>query len=110
MRPAPRVFLANAIAPSMLPDARATLDFAEIDLDAARCLAVGAVSHVGHADTAARYAELLGRPVAVDRAPLTLAAGDVLLIGQHDQSRLPEGATTLAERAAFRWVRITRSA
>ncbi len=108
MRPEPRIFLANAFAPSMIEDAAASLDFRVIDLEAARRLATDAISYVGHADTADRFAEVLGRPVAAHRAPLTLRAGDVLLIGQHDQSRLVEGATTLPPEARFRWIRITR--
>ena len=105
---APRVSLCNALATSMLADPRSSLEIREIDLVEARALAVDAVSFVGHPETASRYAELLGRPVEAHRGQLTLGRGDILLVGQHDQSRLPEGATSLPTTAGFRWLRITR--
>lgn len=106
----PQTFLANALAPSMIADPTARLDFAEITLETARALAADAVSHVGHADTAACFADALRRPVEQSRASLTLSVGDILLIGQIVAGRLPEGATTLPENVRFRWLRITRIA
>lgn len=109
MRHPIRKYLANAFAPSMIADAAATLDFTALELTEARQLAADAESFVGHPDTAARFATLLGRPVETNRGSLTLGVGDALLIGQHDRSRLPEGATSLPDEAAFRWIRIVRT-
>lgn len=67
--------------------------------------AVGAdiISVVGHADTAAVFAAVLGRPVAVNRATIKLEKGHCLLVGQYIGPRLPEGATTLPEGATIEW-------
>lgn len=63
--------------------------------------AKGAVSIVGHADTAA----LLG--VTCNRQSVTLQPGDVLIVAQYVGPRLPEGTTTLPEGARFDFVRVT---
>ena len=62
------------------------------------------VSAVGHADTAAVFAHVLGVPVACNRATVALKDGDVALVGQYSGPRLPEGATTLPEGATIKWV------
>ena len=58
------------------------------------------VSVVGHAGKASLFTELLGIPIAHNRAAIPLKPGDVLLVGQyagtylrHDATELPEGAT-----------------
>lgn len=61
------------------------------------------ISAVGHADTAAVFAAVLGRPVAVNRATIKLEQGHCLLVGQYIGPRLPEGATTLPEGATIEW-------
>lgn len=61
------------------------------------------ISAVGHADTAAVFAAVLGRPVAVNRATIKLEKGHCLLVGQYIGPRLPEGATTLPEGATIEW-------
>jgi hypothetical protein len=60
----------------------------------------GAVSVVGHADTAA----VLG--VTYNRVTLRLAEGDVLFVAQYIGPRLPEGATALPDGARFEWVEV----
>ena len=61
------------------------------------------VSTVGHADTAAIFAAILGRPVPVNRVSVKLTEEDHALVGQYIGPRLPEGATTLPEGARIEW-------
>ena len=61
------------------------------------------VSAVGHADTAALFAALLGTPVACARTTVVLSDGDELVVGQYSGPRLPEGATALPDGAAVKW-------
>ena len=72
-------------------------------LDQHEAAGVEIISAVGHADTAAVFAAVLGRPVAVNRATIKLAPGQCLLVGQYIGPRLPEGATTLPEGATIEW-------
>lgn len=60
---------------------------------------VPVLSAVGHADTAALFSALLGRPVPANRVTVKLAHQDVVLVGQLQGPRLPEGATTLPKGA-----------
>ena len=102
-----KTYLANAWSAGMLPaGAPAALDVVPVTPEEARTLAVGAESIVGHADTAAVLAELLGRPVAHNRVSVTLAPGDDVLVAQLEGGRLPEGARTLPEGASVRWMRV----
>ena len=64
-------------------------------------------SAVGHADTAALFSTLLGVEVPAHRASVTLDEDTELLVGQYVGPRLPEGATTLPEGAAVRWLLVT---
>ena len=100
------VWLSNALSLSMLPTQGAQLSCVPVDLATARRLSIGAESVVGHADTAALFASLLGREVAVQRRSLALEAGDVLLVGQYSGPRLPEGAVALPTGAELRWWRV----
>jgi len=66
-----------------------------------------AVSAVGHADTAALFSALLGRPVEVARVTLQFAPDDEYLVGQLAGSRFPDrGAITLPEGASIRWMQV----
>lgn len=58
----------------------------------------GAVSCVGHTDTAA----VLG--VECARINVTLLPGDQLWVAQLSGGRLPEGSKTLPEGFRFRWI------
>lgn len=60
-------------------------------------------SAVGHADTAAVFSSILGRPVAVNRVNVKLDQQTILLVGQYIGPRLPEGATTLPDGATIEW-------
>ena len=76
----------------------------EVSLKTAAGLAADCKSAVGHADTAAVFSNVLGVPVACNRATVSLQYGDVALVGQYSGPRLPEGCSTLPEGAAIRWM------
>ena len=64
------------------------------------------ISAVGHANTAAVFASILGIPVKANRVNVKLKSGpegDVALIGQYIGPRLEEGATELPEGARIEW-------
>lgn len=61
-------------------------------------------SAVGHGDTAAIFATILGRDVPVNRVSITLTVSDRYLIGQYTGPRLPEGATELPPGARIAWL------
>jgi hypothetical protein len=96
--------ISNAFSLNMLASFPARLSAEEVSLDEARRLAATATSAVGHETTAAIFATLLGCEVPVARINVRLQPGDALLVGQYIGPRLPEGATTLPEGAAIRWV------
>jgi len=60
----------------------------------------GAVSAIGHTDTAA----VLGLPC--NRINVKLGAGDVLYVAQLQGGRLPEGSTTLPSGFSFKWLKV----
>ena len=97
------MYLLNAFSLNMI-DGNADIIVREISLTTAASLAADCTSAVGHADTAAVFANVLGVPVACNRATVALKEGDVALVGQYSGPRLPEGATTLPEGAAIKWV------
>ena len=65
------------------------------------------VSAVGHADTAAVLTNMLGFPVPMNRAFVTLEPDTEIYVAQLVGGRLPEGATTLPEGYGFRFYRVT---
>jgi hypothetical protein len=81
----------------------ARLSLRRVPLAQARSLAEGAESCVGHAQTAALFADELARPVACARSTVSLAPGDRLLVGQYSGPRLAEGATSLPEGSEIAW-------
>lgn len=61
-------------------------------------------SAVGHADTAAVFANELGFPIMANRVSVKLSDHDTrALIGQYVGPRLPEGSTRLPEGATIEW-------
>jgi len=103
-------WLVNAFSLGMLPaERRWSLTVEPVTTAVAALFAADAESAVGHATTAALYSELLGVQVACSRVAITLAQGDIALVGQYDGPRLAEGATSLPEGARLRWllVRVT---
>ena len=97
------MFLLNAFSLNMLAG-NADVHVREVSLDTARNLAKVCTSAVGHADTAAVFADVLGVPVPCNRVSVALKEGDVALVGQYSGPRLPEGATSLPEGAAIKWL------
>lgn len=100
--------LLNAFSLNMLPSATpCTINVQPVELTEARSLAASATSAVGHADTAAVFASVLGVPVPCARVSVALKAGDTALVGQYRGPRLPEGATNLPAGATIEWVVVT---
>lgn len=97
------MFLLNAFSLNML-SGNADISVRQVSLDVARNLAQVATSAVGHADTAAVFADVLGVPVPCNRVNVTLGDGEAALVGQYSGPRLPEGATSLPEGATIKWM------
>jgi hypothetical protein len=97
-------YLLNAIPGGLIPADGITLRV--IPCSAARVgrkLRSGeALSAVGHADTAALIAGLVGAPCPAARISVpVLKDGDYHLLALYQGPRLPEGATTLPEGASL---------
>jgi hypothetical protein len=75
-------------------------------IEASAELAEGFTSCVGHADTAVLLTALLGHEVVMARNSTSLRSGDVLIVGQYNGPRLPEGAKSLPEGAKIRFFRV----
>ena len=97
------MYLLNTFSLNML-SANADVHVRQVSLVTARNLAKVCTSAVGHADTAAVFADVLGTPVPCNRVSVTLGEGDAALVGQYSGPRLPEGATTLPEGATIKWL------
>ena len=97
------MFLLNAFSLNMIVG-NADIVVREITQDVAASLAADCVSAVGHADTAAVFSHVLGVEIPANRATVALKEGDVALVGQYSGPRLPEGATSLPEGAAIKWL------
>lgn len=66
----------------------------------------GFISAIGHADTAKVLTDELGLDIEQNRISISLEKGDVLLVAQLIGGRLPEGATTLPEGFAFKYLKV----
>ncbi len=97
------MFILNAFSLNMIVG-NADISVREISVTVAASLAADCVSAVGHADTAAVFSSVLGVEVPCNRATVALKEGDVALVGQYSGPRLAEGATSLPEGAAIRWL------
>lgn len=112
-----RLFVLNAFSLSMLQadslwmDGRLAIRHLS-DEEAQRLLAVCAeakyriVSGVGHADTARIFSGILGTEVPMNRVSIDFGGGDLLLVGQYNGPRLPEGTTELPEGASIKWLTV----
>ena len=96
-------YITNAFSLNMI-EGDADLHIRQVSIEDASVLASVAESAVGHADTAAVFADVLDVPVPCNRVTLTLNTGDLALVGQYSGPRLPEGATTLPEGATIKWM------
>ena len=97
------MYLLNAFSLNMLAG-NADIHVREVSLATARNLARVATSAVGHADTAAVFADVLGTDVPCNRVSVTLNVGDTTLVGQYSGPRLAEGAACLPEGATIKWL------
>jgi hypothetical protein len=97
-------FILNAFSLNMISGFPSTVTVEEISTHEACVEAHGVPSGVGHPDTAAVFSSILGTPVPMNRATVSLAAGDRVLVGQYSGPRMPEGTTTLPEGATIKWL------
>lgn len=97
------MYLLNAFSLNMLAG-NADVHVREVSLETARNLAKVCTSAVGHADTAAVFADVLGVPVPCNRVSVSLDHCATALVGQYSGPRLPEGATNLPEGATIKWM------
>ncbi len=97
------MFILNAFSLNMIVG-NADIVVREISPTVAAGLAAYCVSAVGHADTAAVFSSVLEVEIPCNRATVALKEGDVALVGQYSGPRLPEGASTLPEGAAIKWM------
>lgn len=110
-----KVFIVNALPASVLLGAlhegEGAVQFSELSTEeAAEAIQVlGAVSAVGHADTAGLFSNLLDMPIEFQRlsVPAFGEGTKNLIAGLYTGPRLPEGSTTLPEGASIRWVLVT---
>jgi hypothetical protein len=93
-------YINNAFSPSMVDLAKFTISFEEISREQFEAEKKGAISVVGHQNTA----EALG--VAFNRTTLKLKGGDVLLVAQLLGGRLPEGTTPIKEFMKFKFLKV----
>jgi hypothetical protein len=100
-------YLANAFSLNMLDDCDGVqVRFTKVRKDQLAAEVAELPSIVGHADTAALFTRLLGRPVEVARDSVRLKRGEYLIVGQYVGPRLAEGATSLPKGATVKWVRV----
>ena len=102
-------YLANAFSLNMVAEFPFDCHGETLSLEAAKALAADAMSVVGHAETAAVFANVLGMPVPFNRANVVLHKGDDLVVGQYRGPRLPEGATELPAGATIMWCHVLLS-
>jgi hypothetical protein len=99
--------LLNAFSFNMVSAPNGKLVWTTLSADEVRsALAGGFESGVGHANTAAVFANELGIEVSMQRITVSLESGDEIIVGQYKGPRLQEGATTLPEGALIDWLRI----
>lgn len=111
-----RVVIANAFSLNMLDLSEGLTDL-EVYATSAESVREGismaeecggeVVSIVGHSDTAALLSAELGREVPTNRVSYTMHPNDVLVVGQYQGPRLPEGTKELPAGAKIAWVRVT---
>lgn len=98
-----KVFIGNAFSLQMVAD-NAIITKVEV---APEEIPEGAVSIIGHADTAAVVGSILGRDILCNRASVMLDDEDTLYVAQVVGGRLPEGATTIPDGIEIKFYRIT---
>ncbi|MDY4681886.1 MAG: DUF1874 domain-containing protein [Lachnospiraceae bacterium] len=97
-------YLGNAFSAQMVSEFPATVTFEEVKPET---IPVSVESCIGHADTANVVSSILGRHVACNRINVRLGHGDTFYFAQLTGGRLPEGATTLPEGFALKFIKAT---
>jgi hypothetical protein len=101
------MILLNAFSLNMVPE-KCDVRIRRISTEkAVEQLKAGWESAVGHANTAAVFASVLGIEVPMNRKTVAVEPGDRMIVGQYVGPRLPEGATELPEGAEIRWALVT---
>lgn len=102
-------FVGNAFSLQMLSlEGARTIQVVPVTAEAVTAaVRAGAVSCVGHPDTAAVLSDMLKVAVPANRISVRLGRGDVLFVAQLTGGRLPEGSTTLPEGFRFTFVKVT---
>lgn len=114
------LYISNAFSLQMLPEWAVTpgehagVSINVVPVEDPRALIEQLLCHgqephsiIGHADTAAVAASILGRDVPMNRESVTLSTDDDLLVMQVTGGRLPEGATSLPEGFTVRWLLVS---
>ena len=106
--PESAMLLLNAFSLNLLSAFPASPTFTELTLEeVVKTLATSEWSSaVGHADTAAVFADALGTHVPCARVTVSLRIGNVAIIGQYRGPRLPEDASKLPEGATIQWIKM----
>jgi hypothetical protein len=100
-------WISNSFSLNMLRSSHnVTIHVQELTLTEAQQFAHGAMSSVGHANTAELFSQLLGRPVPMNRQTISLEPEDKILIGQYVGERLDEYAKHRPEHALIKWLLI----
>jgi len=100
----------NAFSFNMIGSYPVSVNAEEVDVVTVReLIGSNAESAVGHADTAAVFADVLGISVPCARVNVSLEKGDVVIVGQYSGPRLPEGASKLPTGAIIKWLKVSVS-
>lgn len=100
-----KFFLGNAFSLQMI-DTDKSVSLQVTPVEKNEIVSSDFVSCVGHPDTANVLSVILGKDVQANRISVSLEKGDVLYVAQLVGGRLPEGATTLPEGFAFKFLKV----
>ena len=95
------MYICNAFSLQMVQNFPANIAVEEISKSEFESLKPELTSAIGHADTA----HVLG--FEPNRVNVALNKGDSIIVAQLQGGRLPEGATTLPEGFAFKFLKVT---
>lgn len=117
------LYISNAFSLNMVPSGNHTIVLEDLTVEQVKtivaapeeawgylgykALASEVVCGVGHWDTAAVFSSILDLSVPMNRINIKLNSGDIVIVGQYNGPRLPEGATTLPEGASIKWMKVT---
>jgi hypothetical protein len=99
----------NAFSINMLSAFPSDVRISEVSAEEAKRLLVPLESAVGHADTAAVIADVLGMPIPANRTTVSIGKGEEAVVAQYVGPRLPEGTARLPEGASIRFFLVSVS-